>query len=320
MRVLLTGTAGFIGFHLARALIARGDEVLGLDNLNSYYDPKLKHDRLAALGAARNFRFAKTDLVDYMALEMPVLGFAPEVIVHLAAQAGVRYSLIDPVAYADANVRGQVNMLELARSIPGLRQMVYASSSSVYGRRTEVPFRETDRCDHPASVYAATKRAGELLSDSYASLYGLSLTGLRFFTVYGPWGRPDMAYWSFTDAILKGEPIQVFNEGRMRRDFTDVRDVVAGLTRIIDAAPKPGHELYNIGHSEPVELSRFIAALESATGKSAIRKLMPMQPGDVCDTYADVSKLERDFGVKPQIAVEQGLAEFVAWFRTYKGL
>ncbi len=323
MRVLLTGAAGFIGYHLGRALLDRGDNVLGLDSLNAYYDPALKADRLAALGQNTHFRLDRVDLADLTpgsSQAKAVASFAPDVIVHLAAQAGVRYSLVDPIAYADANVRGHLNMLELARTIPGLKQMVYASSSSVYGNRTEVPFRETDRVDNPASVYAATKRAGELLSETYAQLYGLSLVGLRFFTVYGPWGRPDMAYWSFTEAMLKGEPIKLFNNGKMRRDFTDVRDVVAGLLKIIDTKAKPGHALYNIGHSEPVELSRFIAALESATGKKAIKEMAPMQPGDVGDTYADVSKLERDFGIRPMIGVEEGLKDFVTWFRSYRKL
>lgn len=320
MRILLTGVAGFIGFHLGRALLGRGDDVLGLDSLNSYYDPSLKHDRLAQLGRPSHFRFERVDIADGEAVRRAVGAFRPEVIVHLAAQAGVRYSLAAPAAYADANVRGHINILELAKDLDDVRQVIYASSSSVYGQRSDTPFRETDRCDHPASVYAATKRAGELLSETYSSIYGLAQTGLRFFTVYGPWGRPDMAYWSFTEAILKGEPIKLFNEGRMRRDFTDVRDVVAGITRIIDAPPKRGHAIYNIGHSEPVELSRFVAAIEAATGRKAQTELAPMQPGDVGDTYADVSKLERDFGVKPNIAVEQGLGDFVRWFRAYRNL
>ena len=325
MRVLLTGVAGFIGFHLARALLNRGDEVLGLDSLNDYYDPTLKHDRLAELGQipgemAADFRFECVDLVDDAALRRAVKGFAPDVIVHLAAQAGVRYSLIAPAAYVDANVRGHINMLELAKDTPSLRHMIYASSSSVYGQRSDTPFRETDRCDSPASVYAASKRAGELMSEAYAGIYGLALTGLRFFTVYGPWGRPDMAYWSFTEAILRGEPIKLFNNGKMRRDFTDVRDVVAGITRIVDANPPRGNAIYNIGHSHPVELTRFLAALEAATGRKAHTELAPMQPGDVGDTFADVSKLERDYGVRPCIAIEDGLEEFVRWYRSYSGL
>jgi UDP-glucuronate 4-epimerase len=320
MRVVLTGVAGFIGFHLARALLDAGAEILALDNLNDYYDPALKADRLAALGQRANLRFARVDIVDAEALDNATRGFGPDVIVHLAAQAGVRYSLTNPGAYVDANVRGHLNMLELARRSEGLRAFVYASSSSVYGERSDTPFREDDRCDAPVSVYAATKRAGELLSESYARLYGLSLTGLRFFTVYGPWGRPDMAYWLFTDAILRGQPIRLFNNGQMRRDFTDVRDIIGGIVRVVEDAHKPGHEIYNIGHSEPVTLRRFLAAIEQATGRRAQVELAPMQPGDVGDTFADVSKFARDFGYAPRISVEEGIGEFVQWFRAYRGL
>lgn len=320
MRVVLTGVAGFIGFHLARALLDSGAEILAFDTLNDYYDPQLKADRLAALGAPAALRFVPVDIVDAEALETATQGFRPDVIVHLAAQAGVRYSLINPGAYVDTNVRGHLNMLELARRSEGLRAFVYASSSSVYGDRSDTPFREDDRCDAPVSVYAATKRAGELLAESYARLYGLSLTGLRFFTVYGPWGRPDMAYWLFTDAILKGEPIRLFNNGQMRRDFTDIRDIVGGIVRVVENAAKPGHEIYNIGHSEPVTLRRFLAAIEQATDCRAKVELAPMQPGDVGDTFADVSKFARDFGYAPRISVEEGIGEFVHWFRAYKGV
>lgn len=320
MRVVLTGVAGFIGFHLARALLDAGAEILALDNLNDYYDPQLKADRLAALGAPAGFRFAHADIVDADALERAVDGFHPDVIVHLAAQAGVRYSLTNPGAYVDTNVRGHLNMLELARRCSGLRAFVYASSSSVYGDRSDTPFREDDRCDSPVSVYAATKRAGELLSESYSRLYGLSLTGLRFFTVYGPWGRPDMAYWLFTDAILRDQPIRLFNNGQMRRDFTDIRDIVGGIVRVVENARKPGHEIYNIGHSEPVTLRRFLAAIEQATGRRAQVELAPMQPGDVGDTFADVAKFARDFGYAPRISVEEGIGDFVQWFRAYKRL
>lgn len=320
MRVLLTGVAGFVGFHLARHLVRDGAEVMGIDSLNAYYDPQLKHDRLAELGAPASFEFRKADIADAGQLAEATKDFRPDVIVHLAAQAGVRYSLSNPEAYVESNVRGQLNMLELARRTDGLSAFIYASSSSVYGDRKEVPFREHDRCDSPVSVYAATKRSGELLAQAYAKLYGLSLTGLRFFTVYGPWGRPDMAYWLFTEAVLKGEPIKLFNRGEMRRDFTDVRDIIGGLTRIIEAPPKPGHEIYNIGHSEPVTLKRFLAAIEQATGRTAKIELAPMQPGDVGDTYADVSKLKAAFGYEPQIAVEDGLGLFVEWFRKYRGL
>jgi UDP-glucuronate 4-epimerase len=319
MRVLLTGVAGFVGFHLARALLARGDDVLGLDSVNSYYDTQLKLDRLAALGQPQGFRFVKVDIVDPDALKAAVGDFEPDVIVHLAAQAGVRYSLINPGAYADSNVRGHLNMLELARQMTRVPRLVYASSSSVYGNRTQTPFREDDRTDSPVSVYAATKKSGEVIAQSYAHLYGMSLAGLRFFTVYGPWGRPDMAYWMFTDAILRDQPIQLFNNGVMRRDFTDIRDIVAGVLRVADG-DRPGHEIYNIGHSEPVTLIRFLAAIEGAIGKKAIVEMAPMQPGDVGDTYADVSKLVDHFGYHPAIAIEDGVKSFVDWYRGYKGL
>ncbi len=320
MRVLLTGVAGFIGFHLAGRLLEAGCDVLGLDSLNDYYDPQLKHDRLSALGQPAGFRFEQADIASEAELAAATADFQPDVIVHLAAQAGVRYSLVNPGAYADANVRGHLNMLELARRTPGLRQFIYASSSSVYGARADTPFRETDRCDAPASIYAATKRSGELLTASYCSLFGLKAAGLRFFTVYGPWGRPDMAYWSFTDAMLRRQPIRLFNNGQMRRDFTDIRDIVEGVARMTLAEARPGHEIYNIGHSEPVTLARFVAALEHATGVQAIVEMAPMQPGDVGDTYADVSKLETAYGYRPRIAIEEGVANFVDWFRGYKGL
>jgi UDP-glucuronate 4-epimerase len=323
MRILLTGAAGFIGFHFARTLLDRsvgdrrvGDgsvEVLGLDSLNDYYDPALKAGRLDQLRGKPGFTFRQTDIADTAALEAATQDFAADVVVHLAAQAGVRYSIDNPMAYVEANIRGQLNMLEYARRT-GVR-MLYASSSSVYGNRSETPFRETDRCDHPVSVYAASKRSGELLSGVYADMYGLSLTGLRFFTVYGPWGRPDMAYWLFTDAILNGRPIRMFNSGEMRRDFTDVRDIVAGMLAMIDNPAPAGHHLYNIGHSEPVTLARFVAAIESAIGRPAVREMAPMQPGDVGDTFADVSRLEADYGYRPAISIEDGVKSFVDWYR-----
>ena len=315
MRVLLTGVAGFVGFHVARALLARGDEVLGLDNLNSYYDTQLKFDRLTALGQPQGFQFAKADIIEPDALKAAVGDFQPDVIIHLAAQAGVRYSLLNPGAYVDANVRGQLNVLELARHMKRVPRLVYASSSSVYGNRTQTPFREDDRTDSPVSVYAASKKSAEVLAQSYAHLYGMNLAGLRFFTIYGPWGRPDMAYWMFTDAILRDAPIRLFNNGAMRRDFTDIRDILAGLLRIADGE-RPGHEIYNIGHSEPVTLARFLAAIEGAVGRKAIVELAPMQPGDVGDTYADVSKLADHFGYHPAIAIEDGIKTFVDWYRT----
>jgi UDP-glucuronate 4-epimerase len=319
MRVLLTGVAGFVGFHLARALLARGDDVLALDSVNDYYDPQLKIDRLAALGEPAGFRFMKVDVVDPAALRAAVGDFDPDVVIHLAAQAGVRYSLINPGAYVDSNVRGHLNLLELSRTMKRMPRFVYASSSSVYGNRTETPFREGDRTDSPVSVYAATKKSGEVIAQSYSHLYGMSLAGLRFFTVYGPWGRPDMAYWMFTDAILRDQPIKLFNNGVMRRDFTDIRDIVEGILRVADGRT-PGHEIYNIGHSEPVTLARFLDAIEGAIGKKAIVEMAPMQPGDVGDTYADVSKLTAHFGYQPAIGVEEGIRTFVDWYREYKRL
>lgn len=320
MRVLLTGAAGFIGFHLSRAMSAAGFETLGVDNLNSYYDPQLKQARLQQLEGLRGFRFRELDLLDEAGLARVGEEFRPTLVVHLAAQAGVRYSLDNPGAYADSNVRGHLNMLELARRLPDLRHFVYASSSSVYGDRGDGPFRETDRCDTPASVYAATKRAGELLTTTYCRLYGLRASGLRFFTVYGPWGRPDMAYWTFTDAILRGKPIRLYNGGQMRRDFTDIRDICDGVLRILKGDPPAGNEVYNIGHSEPVELTRFVAAIERATGVKAIVELAPMQPGDVGDTFADVTKLADRYGYHPRIAIEDGIPVFVDWYRRHAGV
>lgn len=318
MRILITGAAGFIGFHLSRALVARGHDLLGLDSLNAYYDPALKDARLRMLGDLKDrFCFRRADIADERELD-DAESFAPEAIVHLAAQAGVRYSLEKPLAYVDSNVRGQTNMLELARRCGDLRTFVYASSSSVYGDRSDTPFRETDRCDHPVSVYAATKRAGELLTDAYCSLYGLGAIGLRFFTVYGPWGRPDMAYWLFTDAILKGAPIRLFNNGDLRRDFTHVDDIVEGIVRIVEGAPPAGHRIYNIGCSNPVRLKDFVAAIEAAAGRKAVLELAPMQPGDVKDTFADVSRLMEDYGYRPRTSIEAGMAEFVAWFREWR--
>ena len=323
--VLVTGAAGFIGAHVCQALLARGERVIGIDNINGYYDPALKRARLAALtdGApAHSFAFEKLDLADHEALLALVLA-RPDIdrVVHLAAQAGVRWSLEAPFAYTTANVTGHLSVLEAIRHAGGrIRQMVYASTSSVYGARTDGPFRETDRVDHPASLYAATKIAGEVMSRVYSDLYGLPLTGLRFFTVYGPWGRPDMAYWLFTDAMLKGRPIALFNEGRMMRDFTYVDDVVQGVLAVLDNPPADGgHRLYNIGNSRPEPLLDMVALLEELLGVTAIRELKPMQPGDVPATIADVSAMERDFGWKPTTALRTGLTRFVGWWRSYHG-
>jgi UDP-glucuronate 4-epimerase len=323
--VLVTGAAGFIGAHLCRALLARGERVVGLDNLNPYYDPALKQARLAALtGAAPPgaFTFHRTDLADQDA----VLGLMRaerdmDRIVHLGAQAGVRWSLEAPFAYTAANVTGQLAILEGARRSEGrVRHLVYASTSSVYGSRSDGPFRETDRADQPASLYAATKLAGELMGKAYAELYRLPLTGLRFFTVYGPWGRPDMAYWLFTKAMLEGRPIRLFNGGRMRRDFTFVDDVVSGVLAALDRPAAAGeHRMYNIGNSHPEELLDMVAMLEELLGVRAVRELLPMQPGDVPATYADVSAMRRDFGWQPVTDLRSGLGRFVGWWREHFG-
>ncbi len=321
MRILVTGAAGFIGAAVSAALLARGYQVLGIDNLNNYYDPALKRARLAEL-VGPEFTFHAFDF----ALDMPLEGETFDRIIHLGAQAGVRYSLENPKAYVQSNLVGHVNMLELARTrqVP----MVYASSSSVYGGNTKMPFSVEDRADYPVSLYAATKRADELMSETYAHLYRIPLTGLRFFTVYGPWGRPDMAPWLFTKAILSGDPIKVFNHGKMRRDFTYIDDIVAGVLACSDRAPaddgtlKPGgsvapHGLYNIGNNRPEELMHFIALIEAATGKKAVCDFQPMQPGDVPATYADIDPITRDHGYVPTTSLEVGIPTFVDWFRSY---
>jgi len=323
--VLVTGAAGFIGAHLCQALLARGERVIGLDNLNPYYDPALKQARLAALtGDARPgaFSFHKLDLADHDS----VLGLMRaekgiDRIAHLGAQAGVRWSLEQPFAYTSANVTGQLSILEGVRRAEGrVRHLVYASTSSVYGSRTDGAFRETDRTDQPASLYAATKLAGELMGKVYAGLYGLPMTALRFFTVYGPWGRPDMAYWLFTKAMLEGRPIRLFNEGRMRRDFTFVDDIVSGILAVLDSPAAHGeHRIYNIGNSRPEELLDMVALLEELLGVPAKRELLPMQPGDVPATYADVSAMQRDFGWAPSTDLRTGLTRFVAWWRNHYG-
>jgi UDP-glucuronate 4-epimerase len=339
MTLLVTGVAGFSGYHLAEALLARGQSVLGIDSLNDYYDPKLKRARLACLEARPGFEFRQIDVADREAIfalaeEYPGI----ETIAHMAAQAGVRYSLENPTAYVDANVMGQVVMLELARRLPKLRHLVYASSSSVYGDNEKQPFAVGDPVERPASVYAATKRAGELLARTYASLYGLPLTGLRFFTVYGPWGRPDMAYYGFAQAIFADQPIRVFNQGRMRRDFTYIDDITAGVVAAIDHPPSgPGpegggddpadapaglttHRLYNLGNHSAEPLMRFIEVLEAACGREARKELVEMQPGDVVETYADITAATRDLGFHPTTGIDEGLPRFVTWFRDYHGL
>ena len=334
MTVLLTGVAGFIGYHVAEALLARGEHVIGVDDLNDYYDVRLKQARLARLEGGRDFEFHRADVADREAIHDLVRENSDIVaIVHLAAQAGVRYSLVDPYAYVRANVMGHLVMLEAARLLPGLRHLVYASSSSVYGANRELPFSESDRVDAPVSVYAATKRADELLSHSYAHLHGLPQTGLRFFTVYGPWGRPDMALFKFTRGILAGEPIPVFNEGKMIRDFTYIDDIVEGVVRVLDRPPSPDpnwngddpdpatsyvpYRIFNIGNNQPVLLLDCIAMLEECLGRKAQMEFLPIQPGDVVSTRADVSDLERAVGFRPGTPLREGIARFVHWYKEF---
>jgi UDP-glucuronate 4-epimerase len=325
-RVLVTGAAGFIGFHLASRLLAAGAAVHGLDNLNDYYDVSLKKARLAEIAAHPRFAFSRLDATDYDALNALFAEFRPDAVVHLAAQAGVRYSLINPRAYASANVDGFLSVLEACRAHP-VRHLVYASSSSVYGANSKVPYHEDDPVLAPVSLYAATKRANELMAQAYAHLYGIPCSGVRFFTVYGPWGRPDMAYYSFTRAILEGRTIDVFNHGEMQRDFTYVDDVVEALVRLVDLPPGPEapssgggtapHILYNIGNHTPIALKRFIGVLEAALGREAGKRYLPMQPGEVLATYADVGRLADATGFAPRTPIEEGVARFVAWYRAY---
>lgn len=329
MTILVTGVAGFIGSHVARQLLARGSSVIGIDNLNDYYDVTLKRDRLADI-AHPGFAFHQVDFADHHALEAALQGVELDTIVHLGAQPGVRYSLINPRAYVQSNLAGHLNLLEIARH-RGVRQMLYASSSSVYGANRSLPFRVSDRVDHPVSLYAATKKADELMSETYAHLFRVPLTGLRFFTVYGRWGRPDMAVWSFAERILTGQPITVFNQGQMRRDFTHVDDIVAGLVAAIDqpvaddGLEKPGgshapHRLYNIGNHRAEDLMRMIAVLEDACGRKATMDFQPMQPGDVYETYADITDISRDLGFAPTTPIDRGIPDFVGWLRAYRGL
>jgi UDP-glucuronate 4-epimerase len=330
--VLLTGAAGFIGFHVAQRLLADGHHVLGLDNLNEYYDPTLKQARLDQLTPHAAFTFERLDVSDRAGMAELFRRHRPARVVHLAAQAGVRYSLRNPYAYVDANLVGFLNVLEGCRH-HAVEHLVFASSSSVYGANTRLPFSVHDNVDHPLSLYAATKKANELMAHTYAHLYGLPCTGLRFFTVYGPWGRPDMALFLFARAILEDRPIDVFNEGRMQRDFTYVDDIVEGLVRVLAKPPAPdptwsgehpdpgtsraAYRVYNIGNDRPVELLRFIAVLEQCLGKRARKNLLPMQPGDVPATRADVTDLVRDVGYRPHTTVEEGVARFVSWYREY---
>ncbi len=332
MTILVTGAAGFIGYHTARRLLARGETVLGIDDLNDYYPPSLKEARIARLDAdfGDAFRFAKVDFADAAALEKATGSSDFDRIVHLGAQAGVRYSIENPRAYVHSNIVGHLNLLELARARRS-SHMVYASSSSVYGGNESLPFRVEDRVDHPLSLYAASKKADELMSETYSHLFRLPQTGLRFFTVYGPWGRPDMAAWLFTSAIYAGRPIKVFNHGDMRRDFTFIDDIVTGVVASLDSppaddgAPKAGgskspHRIYNIGNNRSEELMKLITVLERAIGRKAVLDLQPMQPGDVLETAADISAIQTDLGFVPTTPIEVGIPAFVGWYRDYHGL
>lgn len=331
-RVLVTGVAGFIGYHLSLRLLNEGLQVTGIDNMNPYYDVGLKESRLAQLTSHENFTFCKLDLSGREALEDIFLKNKFDVVVNLAAQAGVRYSLKNPMAYIDSNIVGFTNILECCRH-NGVKHLVFASSSSVYGANTKMPFSVHDNVDHPVSLYAATKKANELMAHSYSHLFGLPCTGLRFFTVYGPWGRPDMALFLFTSAILEGKPIKVFNHGKMIRDFTYIDDIIEGVARIMKQVPQPNpkwsgnspdpgtsytkYRIYNIGNNNPVELIKFIEAIEDTLGRKAIKEFLDLQPGDVVSTFADVDDLMRDTGFKPQTPLETGIKRFVEWYKDY---
>lgn len=334
MKILVTGAAGFIGFHLTKRLLERGDEVVGLDNLNDYYDVSLKKARLQQLEGQLNFRFVQLDLVDLDRMSALFKNENFDRVVNLAAQAGVRYSLTNPHVYIDSNIQGFINILECCR-YSEIEHLVYASSSSVYGANTAMPFSVHDNVDHPLSLYAASKKANELMAHTYSHLYGLPTTGLRFFTVYGPWGRPDMALFLFTKAILAGEPIKVFNHGKMKRDFTYVDDIVEGVIRTLDNvaqpnsawdsnSPDPGtslapYRLYNIGNNSPVELMSLIKTLEKSLGKTAEKEMLPLQQGDVPATYANVDALVQDVGFKPETTIEEGVHRFVQWYMNFYG-
>lgn len=325
MKVLVTGVAGFIGYHLAERLLVEGINVYGIDNLNNYYDVSLKKDRLAQLQPQTAFTFQLLDLFDRQGLNYLFREQNFDFVVNLAAQAGVRYSIENPFAYVDSNLVGFVNLLESCRQYQ-TKHLVFASSSSVYGANTKVPFATSDNVDRPVSLYAATKKANELIAHTYSHLYKLPITGLRFFTVYGPWGRPDMAYFKFVQAIATGKPIDVYNFGKMKRDFTYIDDVVEGVFRVMSKPPQTSldpiantapYKIYNIGNNQPVELMEFIAVIEKSLGKTAIKNLLPMQPGDVPATYADVDDLIQDVGFKPTTSIEEGLGRFVKWYQEY---
>ena len=330
--ILVTGAAGFIGFHLSKRLLGDGFHVFGVDNLNDYYDVNLKKERLKILKANANFSFFQTDLVDLEGLTTIFIEYPIDVVVNLAAQAGVRYSLINPHSYVESNLVGFVNILECCRH-HHVKHLVFASSSSVYGANTNLPFSVHHNVDHPVSLYAATKKSNELMAHTYSHLFDLPCTGLRFFTVYGPWGRPDMALFLFTKAILENKPIQVFNHGKMRRDFTYIDDIVEGIVRVINAVPEPNpdwsgdtpdsgtsykpYRIFNIGNNNPVELTRFIEAIEDALGKKAEKQLMDIQPGDVAETYANIDDLYNAVGFKPETTIEEGIGKFIEWYNSY---
>jgi len=321
--ILVTGAAGFIGFHVARQLLADGRRVIGLDNLDDYYDPALKQSRLDILRAEPRFEFVKADIADRSAIATLFAAHKFADVIHLAAQAGVRHSIDHPHAYADANLEGFINVLEGCRH-NGCRHLIYASSSSVYGNNSKLPFSVEDRTDQPVSLYAATKKANELMAHCYSHLYRLPVTGLRFFTVYGPWGRPDMAMYLFTKAIVEGKPIQLFNHGKMRRDFTHVTDIVRGILKLVDLVPQASGEpgsvparLYNIGNNRPEELLHVVSLLEKELGRTARKEMLPMQPGDVWETFADIEELTRDTGFRPSTSIEDGVRDFVAWYRDH---
>jgi UDP-glucuronate 4-epimerase len=330
--ILVTGVAGFIGFHVARRLLDDGRVVVGIDNLNSYYDVRLKYDRLSEVGAVSGFHFEQIDIADRTAIAELFAQYRFPYVIHLAAQAGVRHSLIDPHVYGEANLVGFLNVLEGCRH-GGCRHLVYASSSSVYGANSRMPLRTTDNVDHPVSLYGATKKSNELMAHAYAQLFALPATGLRFFTVYGPWGRPDMALWLFTEAIVNGQPIKLFNYGRMRRDFTYIDDVTAAIAALVlrpaepdrswdGQSPNPATSrapwrVYNIGNHRPIEVEYLVRLIETATGRTAVRELLPMQPGDVEATYADVSELAAAIGFSPNTPIEKGVEQFVQWYTSY---
>jgi UDP-glucuronate 4-epimerase len=329
---LITGAAGFIGFHLSKRLLKEGIEVIGVDNLNDYYDVSLKKGRLNLLQEFKEFTFFKIDLADKSALESTFKNSQIDVVVNLAAQAGVRYSLENPQAYVNSNLVGFINILECCRHF-NIKHLVFASSSSVYGANTKMPFSVHDNVDHPVSLYAASKKANELMAHAYSHLFNLPCTGLRFFTVYGPWGRPDMALFLFTQAIIEGKPIKVFNHGKMQRDFTYIDDIIEGIVRVIAKRPQPNpawrgdnpdpsssytnYKIYNIGNNQPVELMIFIKAIEKALGKTAIKEFLDLQPGDVPATYADVDDLIKDVGFKPETDIQVGIAKFIEWYKNY---